>query len=414
MFQLSDYNYNLPEDRIAQSPVQPAHDSKLLFCKLNNSELKISDHHSYDLPDLLPPNTLLIANNSQVFAARIPLHNTKIILPSGEETILESGEIFIVRVLFDQANQMNQTRCIIRWSDKKHFKPWSTIFLNIPSSWRRKDLVAHKNIPHITSSHFVDDGIVINLHNITLSELCETYGDMPLPPYITNTSPENQQLYQTSFGQQQGSVATPTAGLHFTHELRNNLRKQWIKRNEITLHVGIGTFAPVVSEDIRDHTLHAETITIPRVLFEDIMIQKKQFWPVFTVGTTSTRSIESLPYLWTLLSSQDKQDHLTPQVIQRWDTLSPIIQKNHDFLLLISVNSDTITFSSSLFIYPGYQRTIIDGIITNFHLPQTSLVMLIAGLIGYENWEKSYYHALNDHYRFASFGDAMLIDFTIL
>ena len=114
MYTLSSYNYQLPEDRIAQSPVQPAHDSKLLFCKVHNNELHLSDHHSYDLPRLLPSNTLLIANNSQVFAARIPLHDTKIILSSGTETILASGEIFIVRVLFHEDGSIDQTRCIIR------------------------------------------------------------------------------------------------------------------------------------------------------------------------------------------------------------------------------------------------------------------------------------------------------------
>ena len=113
-FSLQEYNYHLPEDRIAQSPVQPAHDSKLLFCRSNNNKLTLSDHHSYNLPQLLAPNTLLIANNSQVFAARIPLHNTTVILSNGEETILESGEIFIVRVLFHEDGNIDQTNCIIR------------------------------------------------------------------------------------------------------------------------------------------------------------------------------------------------------------------------------------------------------------------------------------------------------------
>lgn len=398
MYKLSDYNYKLPEDRIAQSPVQPAHDSKLLCCKFENNKLTVSDHRSYDLPNLLPSNTLLIANNSQVFAARIPLHNTKIILSSGEETLLESGEIFIVRVLFTKDNQIDQHRCIIWWSDKKHFKPGTKIIINDDS--------------YGYSQEFVDDGIVREIHGITLEDLCTQYGDMPLPPYITNTSKENQQLYKTSFGNQQGSVATPTAWLHFTPALRNKLQQHHIKRQEITLHVGIGTFAPVVSEDIRNHSLHAETITISYDIFEIIYNQKQNNNATITIGTTSTRSIESLPYLYNLLDTKFKQ-RLSDSCRTWRDEISQSCQ-NSDFLLIISMNSDTITFSSSLFIYPWYERMIIDGIITNFHLPQTSLVMLVAGLIGYHNRKQVYDHALSHSYRFASFWDAMCINFTTL
>ena len=212
MFHLSDYNYNLPEGSIAQSPIQPAHNSKLLYIKIQDGETKLFDHHCYDLPDILSPDSLLIANNSQVFAARIPLSDTKIILSSGIETRLESGEIFIVKVLFDENNHINQHRCIIRGSDKKHFKPGSTIYFD--------DKKYGKSI------EFVEDGIVRELNGITLEQLCNLYGDYPLPPYITNTSKDNQSRYQTSFGKIQGSVATPTAGLHFTRELRENLHKK--------------------------------------------------------------------------------------------------------------------------------------------------------------------------------------------
>ena len=396
MYTLSSYQYHLSEHYIAQSPVKPAHDSKLLLCKYNNNGFNLSDHHSYNLPQLLSPHTLLIANNSQVFAARIPLHNTKIILSSGEESILESGEIFIVRVLFHKDGSIDQTRCIIRWSDKKHFKPGSKIIIS-------ETIYGY-------SKEFVDDGIVREIHGTTLEYLCQHYGDYPLPPYITNTSQENQQLYQTSFGKQQGSVATPTAWLHFTPELRNKLSEQWIKRSEITLHVGIGTFAPVVSEDIRDHELHAETITISYSLFETIYYHKQHNHPLITIGTTSTRSIESLPHLYQLIR-EDIENYLSDACRARRDTISQSCQ-NSDFLLIMSVNSDTITFSSRLFIYPWYHRILIDGIITNFHLPWTTLVMLVAWLMGFDNWIQSYHHALENNYRFASFWDAMFIDFT--
>jgi S-adenosylmethionine:tRNA ribosyltransferase-isomerase len=154
------------------------------------------------------------------------------------------------------------------------------------------------------------------LEGIDLIQLYEHYGDMPLPPYITQATAEDKIRYKTSFGQSIGSVATPTAGLHFTDELRQKLKQNSIQRKEITLHVGIGTFAPVVSEDIRNHALHAEYITIDATLFETIYRQKISGKPIITIGTTSTRTIESLPYLFGLLS--DKLKLLLSSEVYHW------------------------------------------------------------------------------------------------
>lgn len=154
------------------------------------------------------------------------------------------------------------------------------------------------------------------IQGTTLDELCKQYGSFPLPPYITNTSIDNQKKYQTSFGTTKGSVATPTAGLHFTPALRTALQKHHIQWQEITLHVGIGTFAPIVSKDIRDHQLHSEMISIPITLFEDIYQQKIQDKEVITIGTTSTRTIESLPLLYQLLS-KSTQSQLSKEC-QTW------------------------------------------------------------------------------------------------
>jgi S-adenosylmethionine:tRNA ribosyltransferase-isomerase len=397
-YSLSDYNYSLPENRIAQHPITPAHNSKLLSCIIQQDHtVSLSDHHCFDLPTILEQDTLLIANNSQVFASRIPLHNTTIILKNWNEVILDSGEIFIVRVLFSEDGSLAISQCIIRWSDKKHFRPWCTIFFS-------KDIYG-------ISKEFVDDGIIFELYNIDLLALCKQYGDMPLPPYITQATSEDKQKYKTSFWKHIWSVATPTAGLHFTSELRQQLINNHIQRKEITLHVGIGTFAPVVTADIRQHSLHAEIITVDRNIFETIYQQKTQNHKIITIGTTSTRSIESLPILRHVLSKEQKSKHCSQKCQSRRDSITIYNQGNSNFLLLISSNSNTITFSSSLFIYPWFDRKIIDGLITNFHLPQTSLVMLIAGMMWYKNWKQTYQYALDHDYRFASFGDAMYIVF---
>lgn len=398
MFALSDYNYELSDDRIAQHPITPAHNSKLLSCTLkNDNTIMMSDKHCFDLPDVLDEWTLLIANNSQVFASRIPLYNTKVVLKNGDSTILEKWEIFIVRVIFQEDWSIDTNQCIIRGSDKKHFRPWCTIFFN-------------EEIYGI-SKEFVDDGIIFELHNTNLIELCKKYGDIPLPPYITQASQEDKEKYKTSFWQNIGSVATPTAWLHFTPELREKLKKNHIDRKEITLHVGIGTFAPVVSKNIRNHNLHAEIITIDRTVFETIYQQKLNHKKIITIGTTTTRTIESLPYLFKILDQNNINKHCSQECRDRRYSQTNSQGKNN-FLLIISIHSHTITFSSSLFIYPWFDKKIIDGMITNFHLPQTSLVMLVAWMIWYNNRRESYQYAIDHDYRFASFGDAMMIIFT--
>lgn len=398
MFALSDYNYQLPDDRIAQHPITPAHNSKLLSCTLkDDNTIMMSDKHCFDLPDILDEWTLLIANNSQVFASRISLYNTKVVLKNGDSTILEKWEIFIVRVIFQEDWSIDTNQCIIRGSDKKHFRPWCKIFFD-------------QEIYGI-SKEFIDDGIVFELYNTDLIKLCKSYGDIPLPPYITQATQEDKEKYKTSFWQKIWSVATPTAWLHFTEQLRKNLKDHHINRSEITLHVGVGTFAPVIAKDIRQHILHEELISVDRNIFEMIYLQKQKQKKIITIWTTSTRSIESLPVLRNTLP-KDKKTKYCSQLCQiRRDNIVKNNHENNNFLLLISNNSDTITFSSSLFIYPWYNRMIVDWIITNFHLPQTSLVMLVAGLLWYNNRRETYHYALAHHYRFASFGDAMMIQF---
>ena len=394
---LSDYNYNLPENCIAQKPITPAHNSKLLNCEVDWNNIKLFDNYFYDLPNLLEKDSLLIANNSQVFESRIPLNNVFITLKTWENTILNKWEIFIVKLIFKDNWSLDENKCIIRWSDKKHFKPWSTIYFEKSIYWK--------------SIEFVDDWILFNLYNINIIDLCKSYWDIPLPPYINKANEEDKKKYKTSFWKSIWSVATPTAWLHFTWEIRDNLKEKNIDRKELTLHVGIWTFAPVISEKITNHKLHSELIEIERNIFETIYWKKKNKQKIITIWTTSTRSVESLPFLWKILEKKDKIKYCSKECISRRDNITVNEHNISDFLLLISINSDNIRFNSALFIYPWFQRKIIDWLITNFHLPQTSLVMLIAWMIWYKNWKDSYYYAIQNNYRFASFGDAMIIQF---
>lgn len=395
-FDLKDYDYFLPEESIAQYPLQPAHTSKLLSCNITQDwAMQLKDCHTYDLPELLKQWSLLIANNSQIFQARIPLNDATLTTKQWTKKKVKSGEILIVKLILHDSWAIDQAQCIIRWSDDKHFKPWTIIYLS------------NKHNIHIDT--YVKGWILVSLRGITLDELCIQYGEYPLPPYILNWNSKQQKLYKTSFWRNTWSVATPTAWLHFTDTLRKDLHKSGIERQEITLHVGIGTFLPIITSDIRSHKLHNEVIQIHSNLFEKIAQQTTTKQDIITIWTTTTRTIESLPYLYKQLTN-DYKNRLSPETRQRRDAISAPIEDN-SFVLILSQDSDTIIFESSLYIYPWFHRKISNGMITNFHLPKTSLIVLLAWLIWYKNRQNSYQYALQHNYRFASFWDAMLIHF---
>jgi S-adenosylmethionine:tRNA ribosyltransferase-isomerase len=324
LLSLESYNYHLPVDRIAQFPVTPRDASRLLFISRQNQNFE--DSIFRNLPEYLNPGDLLVMNDTKVIPARI---------------LCDAGEILLVR----EAEQ-SCWDCLVY--PGRHFKP-GTIF--------KIGKVSAQVLSHSKNGRLIR-------FNGDVDALLNMQGKVPLPPYIDReATTEDRHRYQTVYATKPGSIAAPTAGLHFTRRLFGDLKKREIETCKITLHVGPGTFRPVKNSDVTEHRIDPEYYSCSASSW--LKIQKAS--RVVSVGTTTTRALET-----------------------------------------IAATNELKGFSN-LFIYPGYQFHVVQGMITNFHLPKSSLLMLVSAFAGYELIRAAYQHALNNDYRFYSYGDATLI-----
>jgi S-adenosylmethionine:tRNA ribosyltransferase-isomerase len=344
---LSAYDYSLPEQQIAQNPVVPRDSSRLLVVE---SLLHHQHCHFHDLPNLLHPGDLLILNNTRVLPAR--LYGRK---PNG------TG----VEVLLLEEQQPNQWLALVK--PGKRLKPGATIEFTAQQTAQQISVRAI-----VLAVDAATGGRVIQFElpiGKSLLQVLPELGVVPLPPYIKASEADPEQ-YQTVYAAHLGAVAAPTAGLHFTPELLTRLQDWGIDRAFITLHVGVGTFRPVESEDITTHTMHEEWLEVSEETVAQIERTRATGGRVIAVGTTVTRALES--------AAQS-------------GTLQPFCGR------------------TNLFIYPGYQWRVVEGLITNFHLPKSSLMMMVSALMGRSRLLNLYQEAIDQNYRFYSFGDAMLI-----
>ncbi|OOY37278.1 tRNA preQ1(34) S-adenosylmethionine ribosyltransferase-isomerase QueA [Solemya velum gill symbiont] len=333
----TDFQFELPEELIAQFPPEKRGDSRLL--SLNSSNGTVDDKHFSDLPDMLDEGDLLVFNDTRVMKAR--LHGVK-----------ETGgqvEILVERLL-DDSYALAHVRA------SKSPKPGTRLLIDdgiIEVRGREGDLF------ELTCTH------------PGFASLMENKGHVPLPPYIERDDEvEDLERYQTVYGEKVGAVAAPTAGLHFTHELLERLDAKGIHSARVTLHVGAGTFQPVRVDNLSDHVMHSEWLEVAELTCEQVRACKEEGRRVVAVGTTSVRALESAA----------TSGQLKPYV------------------------GDT-----ELFITPGYQFNVIDALVTNFHLSESTLLMLVSALGGVDNIRHAYQHAIDQRYRFFSYGDAMLI-----
>ncbi len=336
----SDFYYYLPEELIAQTPIEPRDASRLMVLNAQNGE--VAHKHFKDIIEYLNEGDTLILNNTRVLPARI------------FGTRVDTGAI-VEFVLLKQKTQ-KVWECIAG-PGKKAKKGYKFTFSNKLSAEVKEVLPDGNRIVEF----FCD--------NEFLSVLDEV-GQMPLPPYIKEKL-EDKERYQTVYSKELGSAAAPTAGLHFTDELLNALKEKGINIAYVTLHVGLGTFRPVKVDEITEHKMHSEHYTISKETAEIINKTKKNGGRVICVGTTSCRTLESAAAKCNQIKECD---------------------------------DDT-----EIFIYPGYKFKVMDGIITNFHLPESTLIMLVSAFAGYDNTMSAYDTAVKEKYRFFSFGDAMLI-----
>lgn len=395
---IADFSYDLPDERIAKHPLAAREQCRLLYWHRG----AIEDHRFSDVPALLPDDALLVYNNTRVINARLRFRK-------------ETGSLIEIFCLEPQAPrdyaQIFQTTGHCSWSclvgNSKRWKQGSLCqTVTIDSQEVTLSATRGERRGNAWVINFDWDG------GATFASVLDAVGVIPIPPYLNrDTEASDATDYQTVFSHIDGSVAAPTAGLHFTDELLAQCDQRGIARRELTLHVGAGTFQPVKSEHIGDHDMHVEVFAITRSLLVELMEARR---PVVAVGTTSVRTLESLYYVGQILAENPDAagDELT---VRQWMpyttpcaiTTAEALQHIIDFL--DHTGASTFLGSTQLMIAPGFDYRIISGMITNFHQPQSTLLLLVSAFVGIDQWRPIYDHALKGDYRFLSYGDGSLL-----
>jgi len=421
---LIDFDYDLPNERIAYTPCQNRADSKLLVW----DKQIIADSQYQNITDFVPTNSTLVFNNSKVIAARIlfdkqveeknelrsvqnkiNLHQNKKSQPSRNNII----EIFCLEPSLEyspvqiamQATDKVLWNCLVGGAKK-----WKTPFLEKILFHNNKEIrFFAKKINQLDGKFLIE--FSWDDTNIIFSEILALIGQITLPPYIDrNTTPEDKDRYQTTYASEEGSVAAPTAGLHFSQELLNKISSNNISLQFLTLHVGAGTFMPVKTELINDHPMHAEFFEIEKKLIHYLIENNNR---LIAVGTTSLRTIESLYWLGVKIIANPKITATDLHLLQ-WDAYEvdekeiPKLEALHAIVNWMERNQlQTLISKTQLMIMPGYRFRMVKGLVTNFHQPKSTLLLIIAAIVGSE-WKAIYQHALDHQYRFLSYGDGCL------
>lgn len=353
---LSDYDYNLPEELIAQLPADKRDNSKMMV--LNRKDRTIYHKHFYDIVDLLDKNTLLVMNNTKVLPARLIGHKD-----TGAKI-----EVFLLKQVQNTIETQDKHLWDVLIKPSKRVKPDTIIKISDELSVKAIKRL-EENGEWLVELIFEGDNVLDVLHR---------NGQIPLPPYIERKIPNEDlkkldfERYQTVYAKDEGSVAAPTAGLHFTQEILQKLQDKGVELAYVTLNVGLGTFRPVQCENVENHKMHSETFEISEKAAEQINRAKKEGKQIVAVGTTTVRTLET--------------------AFQKYGCITPC----HDH--------------SELFIYPPYEFKVIDKLITNFHLPKSTLLMLVSALAGKDFIFEAYNEAIKNNYRFFSYGDCMFIN----
>lgn len=397
---IDDFDYELPEERIARYPLADRDNCKLLVRQADGT---LSQHVFTELPSLLPSDSILVYNNTRVINARLRFRKA-----SGaiiEVFCLEPVEPRDYAVSFAQTSSCSWT-CFVGNS-----KRWKEGKLSMQLMTGEKTLT-------FTAERLSKDGnssvVAFSWDNpeVTFSEIISAVGEIPIPPYLNrHTEASDSTDYQTVYSHIDGSVAAPTAGLHFTGRVLEEISRKGIPRRELTLHVGAGTFQPVKSDEIGDHQMHSEFIAVPKTLIKELADTDRR---VIAVGTTSVRTLESLYHAGKLIANGN-WDGEVPQ----WAPYADKTEKHSaDISVCDALNAiaayldnrgeDTFIASTRIIIAPGYRYRIVKGMVTNFHQPRSTLLLLVSAFTG-GDWRPIYDYALANSFRFLSYGDACLL-----
>lgn len=407
---IEDFDYNLPDERIPRHPLAKRDACKLLLFRPD----EVIAHRKFsELPDLLPPGTMLICNDTRVINARISFFKS-----TGSRI-----EVFLLEPIDPSDYVLTfQTRGKCVWNCLVgNLKRWKTgsLTLEIQPEGFEKPFTLTATRLHPTEGNGQAIEFTWNNPEATFATVVEAAGFIPIPPYLKRDSEESDLSdYQTVYADVKGSVAAPTAGLHFTPEVFANLNAHAIPVGKLTLHVGAGTFQPVKADHIGEHPMHTETFSISRQLLKDLIRHKEQRRPLAAVGTTSVRTLESLPILGSQLLRGDESLHVDQWTAYTPETLScDTIEALSALLTYMEANGiDSLTASTAIMIAPGFKWRMVDIMVTNFHQPQSTLLLLVSSFIGgtdYDSpaprWRKVYDEAMASDYRFLSYGDACLL-----
>ena len=401
---IEEYDYPLPDERIAKHPLAQRDACKLLCFKPGSEP---EDHVFADLPELLPQGAMLVYNNTRVINAR--LRFTKDTGANIEIFCLEPDIPADYAQSFASTGQCSWN-CLI--GNSKKWKE-GTLSMHLEVGGCRFDLHA------VRTSEPGSPGQTVrfewNAPSVSFSEIISAAGEIPIPPYLNRRSESTDSTdYQTVYSHIEGSVAAPTAGLHFTPELLGRIDTAGIERREVTLHVGAGTFRPVSAERIGDHDMHSEFIAVDRDFIADLADAIEGGRPVTAVGTTSVRTLESLYHIGTLMAAGMWHGEL-PQWTPYDNTVPELgtVQALRALVAHLDAAGDsTLLAHTRIIIAPGYRYRIVDAMVTNFHQPASTLLLLVSAFIGPE-WRSVYDHALDNGYRFLSYGDACLFSHSL-
>ncbi len=398
---ISEFNYPLADERIAKFPLPVRDQSKLLLYRQG----EVSEDIFTSLPEYLPAGSLMIFNNTKVIQAR--LHFRK-----------ETGALIEVFCL----EPIQPNDYVLNFQQTEH-AAWLCMIGNL-KKWKdgvlKRELTVKGQPLTLTAergesrgtSHWVD--FHWNNPEVTFADILEVFGELPIPPYLNrDTQESDKETYQTVYSKIKGSVAAPTAGLHFTPRVLDALRKKGVELEELTLHVGAGTFKPVKSEEIEGHEMHTEYISVTRSTLQKLIAHEGK---AIAVGTTSVRTLESLYHIGvTLLNNPEATEeelHVKqwqPYEMSAESAATPAIDALQAIIRYLDLHGmETLHTSTQIIIAPGYEYRIVKAMVTNFHQPQSTLLLLVSAFV-HGNWQKIYDYALSHDFRFLSYGDSSLL-----
>lgn len=395
---ISDYNYPLPDERIAKYPIAQRDHSKLLVYRHG----EVGEDTFYNITKYLPEGALMIFNNTKVIQAR--LHFRKETGALIEVFLLEPAEPTDYELMFQQTERCSWL-CLVG-----NLKKWKegTLRRTFEVKGRQLTLSAERKHEQGTS-HWIE--LSWDNPDVSFAEILEAVGELPIPPYLNRKTEEGDKTtYQTVYSKIKGSVAAPTAGLHFTNDVLQSIDAHGVEREELTLHVGAGTFKPVKSEEIEGHSMHTEYISVRRQTLQKLIAHGGA---AIAVGTTSVRTLESLYYMGCKLAQNpdlsEQQLH-----VNQWEpyetapTLTAVEALQNVLDYLVRNDLGVLHSSTQIIIAPGYEYKIVKILVTNFHQPQSTLLLLVSAFVK-GDWRKIYDYALSHDFRFLSYGDSSIL-----